>query len=119
MTPSRIKQSFAMNKGEVITSKTSIPVDKETSIPIAEVFFNEDLPDEIPLFDDNIKNAILSIINEWSKFDQLLEINAAPASSCLIYGLPGTGKTHLAKWIAKQIGLPVVLARLEGLMSSF
>lgn len=41
MTPSRIKQSFAMNKGEVITSKTSIPVDKETSIPIAEVFFNE------------------------------------------------------------------------------
>lgn len=119
MTPSRIKQSFAMNKGEVITSKTSIPVDKETSIPIAEVFFNEDLPDEIPLFEDNIKNAILSIINEWSKFDQLLEINAAPASSCLIYGLPGTGKTHLAKWIAKQIGLPVILARLEGLMSSF
>lgn len=48
-----------------------------------------------------------------------MEIDAYPASSCLIYGLPGTGKTHLGKWIAKQIGLPVVLARLEGLMSSF
>ena len=119
MTPSRIKQSFAMGNGEEITPKTPIPVDKETSTPLAEVFFNDDLPNEIPLFDDSIKDAINSIINEWCKFDKLLETDAYPASSCLIYGVPGTGKTHLAKWIAKQIGLPVVLARLEGLMSSF
>lgn len=119
MTPSRIKQSFIIGSREEITPKTPIPVDKETSTPLAEIYFSDDLPNEIPLFDDNIKNAINSIINEWSKFDKLLEIDAYPASSCLIYGLPGTGKTHLGKWIAKQIGLPVVLARLEGLMSSF
>lgn len=119
MTPSKIKQSFAIGKGDELTSKTPIPVDKETSTPLAEIHFGDDLPSEIPIFEDNIKEAIYSIINEWSKFDKLLEIEAYPASSCLIYGLPGTGKTHLAKWIAGQIGLPVVLARLEGLMSSF
>ena len=97
MTPSRIKQSFAMGNGEEITPKTPIPVDKETSTPLAEVFFNDDLPNEIPLFDDSIKDAINSIINEWCRFDKLLEIDAYPASSCLIYGVPGTGKTHLAK----------------------
>lgn len=119
MSPSKIQKSFVVNNGEELTTKTSIPVDKETSTPLAEIFFPEDLPNEVPLFDGNIQLAIQSIVNEWMKFDQLLEIDATPASSCLIYGAPGTGKTHLAKWIAKQIGLPVVLARLEGLMSSY
>lgn len=119
MSPSKIQQSFVATIGETLTAKTPIPVDKETSTPLAEVFFPAELPDEVPLFDGNIQLAIQSIVNEWMKFEKLLEINATPASSCLIYGAPGTGKTHLAKWISKQIGLPVVLARLEGLMSSF
>lgn len=119
MSPSKIQKSFVVTAGEELTTKTLIPVDKETSTPLAEIFFPADLPSEAPLFDGNIQLAIQSIVNEWMKFDQLLEIDATPASSCLIYGAPGTGKTHLAKWIAKEIGLPVVLARLEGLMSSY
>ena len=119
ISPSKIQRSFVMPGREELTSKTQIPSDKETSTPLAEVFFPVDFPDEMPLFDEPIQMAIQSLVHEWMKFEQLLEIGAAPASSCLIYGLPGTGKTHLAKWIAKQIGLPVVLARLEGLMSSF
>jgi SpoVK/Ycf46/Vps4 family AAA+-type ATPase len=119
MTPSKLQQSFVIAGGEELTKKTQVPVDKETSTPLAEVFFPSDLPEEMPLFDDNIRVALLSIVNEWNMYNKLLEINATPASSCLIFGLPGTGKTHLAKWIAKQIGLPLVLARLEGLMSSF
>ncbi|MGH2666193.1 AAA family ATPase [Flavobacterium sp.] len=119
MSPSKIQQSFVMAGGEKLTVKTAIPVDKETSTPLAEIFFPENLPLEMPLFDENIQIAIQSIVNEWMEFDKLLEINAIPASSCLIYGVPGSGKTHLAKWIAKQIGMPVVLARLEGLMSSY
>uniref|UniRef100_UPI00404B1672 AAA family ATPase n=1 Tax=Fulvivirga sp. TaxID=1931237 RepID=UPI00404B1672 len=119
MSPSKIKRSFITFQGEELTKKSAIPVDKETSTPLAEIFFPSDLPDSPPMFDDNVQFAIQSIINEWSQFDKLLKINATPASSCLIYGEPGTGKTHLAKWIASQIGMPVVLARLEGLMSSY
>ncbi|RZJ36552.1 MAG: AAA family ATPase [Flavobacterium sp.] len=119
MSPSRIQKSFLIATGEELTIKTPIPVDKETSTALAEIFFPQQLPDNAPLFDGNIQQAIQSIVNEWMKFDKLLEINATPASSCLIYGAPGTGKTHLAKWIGNQIGLPVVLARLEGLMSSY
>ena len=81
MTPSKIKQSFAIGRGEELTSKTPIPVDKETSTPLAEIYFGDDLPSEIPIFEDNIKEAIYSIINEWTKFDKLLEIEAYPASS--------------------------------------
>lgn len=119
MSPSKIQRSFIALKGEELTSKTVIPVDKETSTSLAEIYFPNDLPEKAPIFDKDIQLAIQTIVNEWKKFDELLEINATPASSCLIYGAPGTGKTHLAKWIARQIGIPVVLARLEGLMSSY
>ena len=119
MSPSKINRSFATSSKEILTPRTIIPVDKETSTPLAEIYFPDDLPSCMPLFDDNIKEAIMTVIDEWNNFSKLIKIDAYPASSCLIYGKPGTGKTHLAKWISRQIGVPVVLARLEGLMSSF
>lgn len=119
MPPSKINRSFAISSRDTLTSKTILPVDKETSTPLAEVYFPEELPKDMPLFDKDIKDAIMSVINEWNNFNKLVKIDAFPASSCLIYGKPGTGKTHLAKWISRQIRVPVVLARLEGLMSSF
>lgn len=119
MSPSKIQKSFVLRRGEELNAKTAIPVDKETSTPLAEIIFPSDLPSDAPIFDENIQIAVYSVVNEWLQFDKLMAVDAAPASSCLIYGAPGTGKTHLAEWIAKQIGLPVVLARLEGLMSSF
>ncbi len=119
MSPSKIQKSFVVQKGEVLKKTTSLPVDKETSTPLAEIYFFDDLPTEAPMFEENIKDSIDTIITEWEMFEELAKVNALPASSCLIYGAPGTGKTHLAKWLSRQIGLPVVLARLEGLMSSF
>ena len=106
-------------KGEELTRKTIIPVDKETSAPLLEVIFPEDLPLCEPVFDSKIKEAVDSVVLEWSHYDQLVKMEATPSRSCLIYGLPGTGKTHLAKWIAKSVGLPIVLARLDGIVSSF
>ena len=38
--------------------------------------------------------------------------------SLLLYGHPGCGKTSAAKYIASQLGLPLVVARLDTLISS-
>lgn len=118
MSPSRISRSFVMT-GEELTVNTPIPVDKETSTPLAQVIFKDALPPEGPMLNSDVKGAIESILIEWRSYDELSKIQAQPSRSCLIYGEPGTGKTHLALWIAKQINMPVVLARLDGLMSSF
>ena len=36
-----------------------------------------------------------------------------------MYGPPGTGKSRLARHIAKELGLELYVARLDGLISSY
>ncbi|MCH5233897.1 MAG: ATP-binding protein [Muribaculaceae bacterium] len=105
--------------GELLTPKTIIPVDKETSAPLVEIIFVDEMPLKEPIFDTPIKDAINSVILDWSNYEKLIRLEAVPSRSCLIYGLPGTGKTHLAKWMAKKLGLPIVKAKLDGIVSSF
>lgn len=119
LTSSVISTSHAKIIGETLTTQTIIPVDKETAAPLLEVIFPEKLPIEEPIFTTQIQEAVNSVIVEWANYSQLIEMNATPSRSCLIYGLPGTGKTHLAKWLAKRVGLPIVLAKLDGIVSSF
>lgn len=118
MVAATISASSAL-EGEILTEKTPVPVDKETAAPILEVIFANGLPQDEPLFNDQIKEAVDSVVLEWTNYSKLVKMNATPSRSCLIYGDPGTGKTHLAKWIAKSVGLPVVLAKLDGIVSSF
>lgn len=106
-------------EGDQLTKSVTVPVDKETATPILEIIFQEDMEQDAPLFNDSIRIAVDAIVNEWRNYDTLIKLNASPSRSCLIYGDPGTGKTMLAKWIAKSVGLPVVLAKLDGIISSF
>lgn len=119
MAPSRIQTSRVFAAGEELTRNTPVPVDKETSSPLAEIRFPDNLPVHAPIFSDSVTNGIESVLNEWKHFDKLKEVDADPIRSCLIFGAPGTGKTQLALWMARQLGLPVVLARLDGMISSF
>ncbi len=116
--PSRLAISQALG-GENLLPSTPIPVDKETSAPILDVIFPSDTIVSEPFFDEKIKDAVESVVIEWKNYSVLLKMNATPSRSCLIYGEPGTGKTHLAKWMAKEIQLPIVLAKLESIVSSF
>lgn len=116
---SALNLSLSSMKGDYLPKNVSIPVDKETSAPILEIIYNDEITDEQPHFNENIRHAVNSVICEWQNYDKLVEFKANPSRSCLIYGAPGTGKTMLANWIAKSVGLPVVLAKLDGIISSF
>ncbi len=51
--------------------------------------------------------------------DRLSENGVAVPPTMLIYGPPGCGKTQLAKHIASEAELPLVTARVDGLISSY
>lgn len=120
MAPSRLTQSRVMPMaGEVLSRNTPVPVDKETAAPLADVVFPENTRASFPILDGMLDVAAKALLVEWQNAERLAEAGVAPARSCLIYGAPGTGKTTLAFWLARELGLPAVVARLDGLVSSF
>jgi SpoVK/Ycf46/Vps4 family AAA+-type ATPase len=119
LSPSRIERSKLRVPGESLNRNTPLPVDRETAAALADIIFPGDIESAHPLFNATVSQAIETIIEEWAHFDALAEIDIRPSKTCLIYGAPGTGKTRLALWIARQLDLPVVVVKLDGLVSSF
>lgn len=119
VAPSRIERSKTQLVGEMLGPNTPVPVDRETAAALAEIIFPTDVATRAPLFNATVTQAVGTIIDEWANFDALSEIDIAPSKTCLIYGAPGTGKTRLALSIAGELDLPVVLVKLDGLVSSF
>lgn len=119
LAPSRITRARAQIPGETLSRNTPVPVDRETATPLAEIAFPPETRPEPPIFNDTVTAAIASVMEEWSSLAALSDVGVQPARTCLIYGAPGTGKTRLALWIAAQLDLPVVVAKIDGLVSSF
>jgi SpoVK/Ycf46/Vps4 family AAA+-type ATPase len=119
IAPSKLTLSKGALSGERLTSGTPLPVDKETGTQLVQIVFPDDISSDAPFFNETVKMAIDTVIAEWSQIEELKAVGVEPSCSCLIYGTPGTGKTKLALWVAKTLGVPIVLARLDGLMSSF
>lgn len=121
MTPRKLlpsKGNVAV-PGEVLTSNTLLPSDKETGIRLVEVIFPNDKVREMPAFGDELTRAASQIVAEWNNVETLKQVGVTPTMSCLIVGAPGTGKTTFSYWLAQQLNLPIVLARIDAMMSSF
>jgi SpoVK/Ycf46/Vps4 family AAA+-type ATPase len=119
LSPSRIVQSRAQLSGETLRPNTPVPVDRETSAPLAQLIFPSETRLSAPLFNDTVSKAVHAVLEEWSNLAPLADVGVQAAKTCLIYGAPGTGKTRLALWMAAQLELPILLARIDGLVSSF
>lgn len=97
----------------------ALPVDRETAAPLATVIFPASNRATLPVLDENVSEVVSSLLLEWENQQQITDAGLSASLACLIYGEPGTGKTTLALWLAKELGLPAVVARLDGLISSF
>lgn len=115
--PSRLSQSRATALERLKTS-TPIPVDPDSAAPLATLVFPEDNLAQEPVFAPEVSAAVRSLTEEWEHQHALLDAGLRPSLTALVYGPPGTGKTMLALWFAKQLELPAVVARLDGLISS-
>ena len=99
------------------TFAQSLPVDSDSRFALVErVTLRRDEP-AVVLPDEqwHVVREFLSI----AKCHVLLDAEGILGSiNLLMYGPPGTGKSRLARYIARELGLELYVARLDGLISS-
>ena len=71
------------------------------------------------VLDEATRTALHGIIREHQRADVLRSHGLQPARKLLFVGPPGCGKTLAAEIIASALSLPLVLVRLDSLVSSF
>jgi hypothetical protein len=96
----------------------ALPVDADSRFPLIErVNLKTMVEPPVVLAQDqwDTVNEFLSIAKSYAQADA----SGATSLSLLMYGPPGTGKSRLARYVARELGLELYVARLDGLISSF
>jgi hypothetical protein len=118
LAPSRVETSRAMVSGEALGRDVNPPIDRETGAQLCSIDFGSaDLA--VPIYGDTIGATIEGLLREWGNEEALRKVGVEPTRSLLLYGPPGSGKTVTAHYIAARLNLPIVTARIDGLISSF
>jgi SpoVK/Ycf46/Vps4 family AAA+-type ATPase len=97
----------------------ALPVDEDSRFPLIEQVNFKTLSEAPVILGQeqwDTVNEFLSIAKSYALADG---DGLTTSLSFLMYGPPGTGKSRLARYIAKELGLDLYIARLDGLISSF
>lgn len=97
---------------------TSLPTNKDNGLALLEeravVREEKDI-----VLSDITQSALDEILMEHNRADVLRSFGLQPAQKLLFCGPPGCGKTLAAEVIAHSLSMPLVLVRLDSVISSF
>ena len=95
-----------------------LPVDSDTRQSLVRV---EDpvILDHSPVHSADVSDSMEQILLERRHIEELMSEGLLPARSIIFQGAPGVGKTMSAKWLAKNLNLPLLTLDLATVMSSF
>ena len=120
----KLKRTLSSNnsrkymKAQNLDSVINVPVDQESRLSMADVLMPEEINADVVL-NENEKDKIDDFILSYEKSDLLAASGLEFPNTLLFYGPPGCGKTKLAQYISKETGLPLLVARLDSLISSY
>lgn len=100
------------------TVQHPLPVDMDSRL---ELLRREPLPtiENDPVWPEAVASELQTTVAEREKSDALLDAGLFPTRSLLFVGAPGVGKTLAARWLAAQLGRPLLTLDLAAVMSSF
>ncbi len=116
----RLESVISRSGGTVGVQHVSptIPVDSESRYPLADELYPK--KEDIKLYlDDRIHDRIAEFLSHVEFSDELLAAGVGITPTMLLHGPPGTGKSLTAQYVAASLGLPLLVARVDTLVSSY
>lgn len=110
-------ENLNMNSGVVADALRTAPLDSDTRLQIVEIIPPAGTTNNIVL-DSLLQAQINEFVNIILNSAQLETQGIDISKTMILYGQPGCGKTSIAHYISNLTGLPLVLARLDSLVSS-
>lgn len=111
-------QSSFGNGSRKLHVVADLPANKDNGLPLLEarpvVREEKDI-----VLSDTTQSALDEILMEHNRADVLRSYGLQPAQKLLFCGPPGCGKTLAAEVIAHNLSLPMMLVRLDSVISSF
>jgi ATPase family associated with various cellular activities (AAA) len=102
-----------------LSSARTLPVDTDSRFPLIERV-NLRSSSEAPVVVSDEQSATLrEFLSVVKSHAQLEAEGIATDVSLLLYGPPGCGKSRIARHVARELGLELYIARLDGLISSY
>ncbi|MBC2580583.1 ATP-binding protein [Clostridium sp. DJ247] len=95
----------------------SKPVDRDSRLEMVDVEITPPIPEKIVL-PKHISNQVENFISSLKHRDEFIKMGIDLPESLLLYGPPGCGKTSVARYISNRTQLPLVVAKLDALVSS-
>lgn len=117
--PSATRPAFPGTSATQALSPQNVfaPVDPESRSPFTdEVTVLDEEPLILPMA---ARSEVDRLINLRRRADEFLRAGIPVARSLLLYGPPGCGKTSTARYLAWQLRLPLLILRLDSVMSSY
>lgn len=112
----KIEDSVPQNAA-IADAMRVLPLDTDSRLQIVEIIPTDEERHKVvltPEIDRRISEFI-EIVNHRSE----LELAGVDIKkTLLLYGRPGCGKTSVAHYISEKTGLPLIVARLDGIVSS-
>jgi SpoVK/Ycf46/Vps4 family AAA+-type ATPase len=97
----------------------ALPVDSESRFPLLEPVDLKTVREPPVLLTEQQRNVVQEFLSVAKCHAQIEGSSVSSPMSLLLYGPPGCGKSRLARDVAVELGLPLYIARLDGLISSF
>lgn len=105
--------------GTYMAYPKQIPFDQESKLELADIIMPEQIEDKKLFLINENEQQINDFIESYKKADLFSTRGLDVSTSLLFFGPPGCGKTQTALFIAKRLSLPIIIARIDTLISSY
>lgn len=113
----QILASYATNPGSLRWKESGPPpVDDDEGMALLRVLQDDVAP--VPIVSPETNDRIGQFLSERRAAIGLLQEGFTPPCSLLLTGMPGTGKSMMARWMAAELGMPLVVQDLATSISS-